>query len=130
MKLKIDFTDFSINNKVEIQDIYNSVRYWSQPDFSYKKRVHIYDDKNNEIGYVQYIILSSQDEVLYFDKNNKPIDIKDYKVTKYTSELSYKLEYNESEVASINLVDNVCEIDIFDETHINNCLLKIYGEMN
>ena len=73
--LCLNLKDLSIKNKNTICEETGLVKYWSQPDFAYKSRVHIYDSDDNEIGYVQYKILSIQDGNNCFYKDDKQIDL-------------------------------------------------------
>lgn len=124
--LYIDLNNFSLTKKSEIlkEDI---IAYWSQPDFAYKRRVHIYDSNNDEIGYVQYKILTCQSGIEYFDKTDKQIDVSDIVVENKESEYNYELVSNGNVVAKVFKDNNRLNIDIMNDSMINKCLLLVYG---
>ena len=93
--LIIDKNTFALNARNEIRDENDNLAYWSQPDFSYKQRVHVYDSKDNEIGYVQYKILSIQEKINFFDAFDKPIDMFDLNQTNKTSKWNYEISKND-----------------------------------
>ena len=79
--LVININNYSTTKKCELLDETGNIKYWSQPDFSYKKRLHVYDSSDKELGYVQYKILSSQKgDELYIE--NKKVDIDNINIEK------------------------------------------------
>lgn len=125
--LIIDLNKFSLFEKNEIENENGSTQYWSQPDFSYKRRVHIYDSENNEIGYVQYKILSSQNEIGFYDKDDKPIILDDLQILYKKDEWNYSIVKNNNEIVLLEKVDNLVKIEIKDYSEINKCLLKVFS---
>ena len=121
--LIIDLNTFALDSKYEILNEKDELQYWSQPDFAYKKRVHIYDNKDNELGYVQYKILSCQDGATFFNKEDKDIDLSDLKIINIKGDWQFDIE----DVASINVEVKKIMIDIVDEHKIDKCLLFIYS---
>lgn len=121
--LIIDLDNFALDKKSEINNEKGELQYWSQPDFAYKKRVHIYDNKDNELGYVQYKILSSQDGATYFTNDDKTVDLSDLKVINKNGDWQYDID----NVASLKVDGNKVTIDIVDENKIKKGLLLIYG---
>lgn len=127
--LIIDLKEFSLDKKNIIKSEDGILQYWSQYDFAYKKRVHLYDDKDNEIGYVQYKILSCQNKASLFDKDDNEIDISDLKIINKKSAWQYDIE----NVAVVNIENDEVLIDIVDESKKDKCLLLIFsliGEEN
>lgn len=121
--LIIDLNTFALDSKYEILNEKNELQYWSQPDFAYKKRVHIYDNKDNELGYVQYKILSCQDGSTYFNKEDRDIDLSDLKIINKKADWQFEIE----NIASVSVDKNMIMIDIVDENKIDKCLLFIYS---
>lgn len=121
--LQINIENFALNNKNEIKDETGNLQYWTQPDFSYKQRVHIYNSQNNEIGYVQYKILSIQNGNEVFDKHDNPIDLHEYKQNNKTSDWNYDIEYNGVVIAKI--IDG--KIDFIDNSNIDSSILFIFS---
>ena len=128
--LTINTKEFSIYKRNEIVDENNVVKYWSQPDFAYKNRVHIYDTDNNEIGYVQYINLSIQEEVEVYDKNDNRIDINKYSYVNYNSQWQYSIKYNGEDLGNLNLKSENCEINITNSDLEDMCILFIFSNFN
>ena len=118
--LYIDFNNFELNSRYEIKDEDGVVRYWSQSDFAYKQRVHIYDENDNEIGYVQYKILSIQDGVEYYSKDDIKLDLSNYVIDNKDNG-DYDIRNNGMVVCSVR----GGQIDIIDNN--NECLLLVYG---
>lgn len=125
--LIIDLEKFSLYSKNEIVNGNGNLQYWSQPDFSYKHRVHIYDKESNEIGYVQYKILSTQDTINYFDKEDKEISISNLTVKNKSGEWDYSIYKDNEQIASLNSKDNKVYIEINNDLEADKCLLLIFG---
>lgn len=125
--LIIDLEKFSLYSKNEIVNDNGNLQYWSQPDFSYKHRVHIYDKDSNEIGYVQYKILSTQDTINYFDKEDKEISISNLTVKNKSGEWDYSIYKDNEQIASLNSKDNKVYIEINNDLEADKCLLLIFG---
>ena len=112
--LIINKDKFSIDCRNEIVDEDGNIKFWCQPDFAFKKRLHVYDENNNEIGYVQYKILKSQEAVEYYDHNNNKLDFSDYQVVgdnwnieiTHNSAVVLKSEVN-GENAIVDIKDNL-----------------------
>lgn len=119
----IDIKNFSINNKNQILNEEGKICFWSIYDFAYKKRVHIYDSLNNEIGYVQYKIISTQNDTLCFDLEDKLIDMNGFKAINKKDNWTYDITYNDKSVATV--VDG--RITIEDSSIINKCILFIFS---
>lgn len=122
--LIINKDKFSIDCKNEILDENGSIKYWCQPDFAFKKRLHVYDEKNNEIGYVQYKILKSQDAVEYYNHNNNKIDISDYKIV--GDNWNVEILHKDCVVLESKINGDYINIDIKD----NLSLLILFGLQN
>lgn len=121
--LIINIDDFALNKRNEILDETGKLIFWSQPDFAYKQRVHIYDDVNNEIGYVQYKILSIQEGNEIYDSFDSRLDLSGFKQLNMINIWTYDIELNGSIVASIK----EGKIEIADNSIINKCLLFIFS---
>lgn len=124
--LIINTSDFALNAKNEIKDENGNLVFWSQPDFSYKQRVHVYDAQNEEIGYVQYKILSSQEHINFFDKTDKPIDMSDIKQVNKKTKWEYQLE-KDNVICEVKENGSNVIIDIKDNEQINSCILLIFS---
>ena len=118
--LKIDLNNFDISKRNEILNGNGDMEYWCQPDFAYKKRLHVYDNKNNEIGYVQYKILSSQEGIEYYDAKDNKIDFGNLGINKI-SKTNFSIKDNDEIVADIN--EGI--LNIKEKT--DECLLLILG---
>lgn len=118
--LIINKDKFSIQTKSEILDETDNVKYWCQPDFAFKGRLHVYDENNDEIGYVQYKILKSQDGVEYYDHKDNKINVDDYCIDgegfnlQITKNNSIVLNSKESdEKVMIDCKDNISLLILF-----------------
>lgn len=123
--LNIDINNFNLENRNEIKDDNGSVKYWSQKDFAYKKRIHVYDDVNNEIGYVQYKILSIQAGIEVYDRHDNLIDMKAFDVVNKTSRWDYEITCNGNSVCK---VENG-KIAVIDGSDTNKCILFIFTQI-
>lgn len=121
--LIIDINNFELSKRNEITDETGKVQFWTQPDFAYKQRVHIYDCLDNEIGYVQYKVLSIQNGNEIHDKEDKLIDINGFKKVNSQSNWNYEIEYNGAVICCVN----EGKIEIVDNSDINKCLLFIFS---
>jgi len=123
--LIINKDNFDLNGKIEIFDENKNIKYWSQYDFSYKRRVHIYDEFNNEIGYVQYKILTTQDSNEVFDYQDNPIDISNF-VIKDKKDNNYDIYHENNKVGSVTEEKDSINIEILNDSLINNCILFVF----
>ena len=111
--LVIDINNYSTTKKCELLDETGNIKYWSQPDFSYKKRLHVYDSSDKELGYVQYKILSSQKgDELYIE--NKKVDIDNINIEK-NGENSFVVKNGNKTIIVANKKDNLINVDIADD---------------
>ena len=124
--LIIDNNTFALNAKNEIKDENGNLKYWSQPDFSYKQRVHVYDNQDNEIGYVQYKILSSQEHINFFDYTDKEIDMADLTQINKQSKWNYQIARNDV-ICEVKEDNNKVLIDIKDSNLVDKCILFIFS---
>lgn len=67
------------NEKVEVLND-DTVVFWSQPDFSYKSRVHIYNCNNTEIGYIQYKTTSTQIGNIVYFSDDEIVDLSSFSI--------------------------------------------------
>ena len=125
--LTIKLDNFDLFSKNEILDENGCIRYWTQYDFSYKHRVHIYDTNDDEIGYVQYKILSIQDSAKIFAKDDKELDLSYLSNIEYKDKWNYTITNNGNVIASVKSNDNKVVIDINDEQLVNECILYIFS---
>lgn len=124
--LIINNNTFALDARNEIMDENGNLKYWSQPDFSYKQRVHVYDNQDNEIGYVQYKILSCQEHINFFDNTDKPIDMSDLKQINVQSKWNYQIS-NGDIVCEVKENGNNVLIDVKDDNQINRCILFVFS---
>ena len=128
--LIIDKETFGIGNKNLINNENGELQYWTQPDFSYKKRLHIYDKNDNEIGYVQYKILSCQEGNGFFSKEDKQINLDEWNYQNDKSEWNYDVYYKDALMSRIVNDDYLIKITINDDSYINECLFMIFGKIS
>lgn len=121
--LILDLDNFSLDTKTEIKNEEGKLQYWSQPDFAYKKRVHIYDDKDNEVGYVQYKILSNQSHPIICTKDDNEIDFTDFKIINNDENGKYEIE----NVAVVKNDNKRLLIEIKDNNKTDKCILFIFS---
>lgn len=127
--LCLNLKDLSIKNINTICDETGLVKYWSQPDFAYKSRVHIYDSEDNEIGYVQFKILSIQDGINFFDKEDNPIEMKDFKVVNQKDEYNFEIINNDN-IVYVNRKEDSLLIKYDKNIDLNRCILFIVSLLN
>lgn len=127
--LYLDLKDFSLNNKNNIYDENNTVKYWSQPDFAYKSRVHVYDASDNEIGYVQFKILSIQEGITYCDKEDNLIQMNDFELLEQTDKYSFRIKHNDL-IIDVVEKDNRLVIEDSKDIDLNRCILFIVSLLN
>lgn len=111
-------------NKVEIIDNDNVV-FWSQPDFSYKHRVHIYSNSNDEIGYIQYKVTSNQNGNIIFYPNDNIADISELSCI-IIDDLHIRILDKGSEIGNIEYLGDDIIISINNSDIINMYILFIY----
>lgn len=120
--MKISVKDFEISKKNEIIDENGNIKYWCQPDFSYKKRLHVYNSDNNEIGYVQYKVISLQSDVEYFDAADNKLDYSEYTFVE-EKDSSFVVLYDGNKIAT------VCNDTFEINDREDECLLFIFGNI-
>lgn len=125
--LIINLDNFSLDSKNEIYDENEKLKYWSQYDFSYKHRVHIYDADDNEIGYVQYRILSTQESAKVFSKEDKEIDLSNISNSEFKDKWNYSIVNDGNVIASVRSDGDKAIIDIMNEQLFNECILYIFS---
>lgn len=125
--LIINIDNFDINTKTEMNNGDGELKYWSQPDFSYKRRTHIYDSRDNEIGYVQYKVLSIQDNNGVFSKEDNPILLDDFYINNRQSIWNYDIFKDNNLIASIEENGGKVIIKILNEDYTEKCLLLVYS---
>lgn len=120
----IDKNKFTINTRYDLLNENGNIEFWCQPDFAYKMRLHIYDKNNEEIGYVQYKILSIQDGVEYYDSKDNRLDFSSYIIN--GKDNNYEIIHDDVVVLKSILKENVIEVDVKD----NLSLLILFGLIN
>lgn len=118
-----------LKDKNKILDENGNIRFWCQYDFAYKGRSHVYDNKDNEIGYVQFKILSIQKEIGFFDKDDNPIQIDSYEITNQKDEYNFDIKFNDS-LITIKSEDEKLIIDYDNNIDLNKCILFIVSLLN
>lgn len=116
--------EFSINTRYDLLNENGNIEFWCQPDFAYKMRLHVYDKNDDEIGYVQYKILSIQEKVEYYDNEDNKLDLSSYIIN--GKDYNYEIIHNDIVVLKSILKEDVIEIDNKD----NLSLLILFGLMN
>ena len=139
MLLILDKNTFSLQDKVELKDENNNLKYWSIYDFAYKNRTRLFDENDNEIGYLQFKVLSSQDEIgFYHIDGNKITSLKlneDLKDEYYLETLNWYIKgdikkWNYKVVDKDNKEIMSVETDkaiIIDDLDVVNCLMIIFA---
>lgn len=122
--ITINKDKFSIATRYDLLNENGNIEFWCQPDFAYKMRLHVYDKNNDEIGYVQYKILSTQDGVEYYDNKDNKIDLYSYIVN--GKDYNYEITHNGVVVLKSVLKENEIEVDVKD----NLSLLILFGLIN
>ena len=122
--ITINKDKFSIATRYDLLNENGNIEFWCQPDFAYKMRLHVYDKNNDEIGYVQYKILSTQDGVEYYDNKDNKLDLNSYIVK--GKDYNYEITHNDVVVLKSILKENKIEVDVKD----NLSLLILFGLIN
>lgn len=122
--ITINKDKFSIVTRYDLLNENGNIEFWCQPDFAYKMRLHVYDKNNDEIGYVQYKILSTQDGVEYYDNKDNKLDLNSYIVN--GKDYNYEITHNDVVVLKSILKENEIEVDVKD----NLSLLILFGLIN
>lgn len=117
-----------LHDVVQIMDN-NSVVYWSQPDFSYKHRIHLYNVDNKEIGYVQYKVTSEQKDNYVFSCDDSVIDVSSYSYSK-DDEGCINILLNNNKIANLKFVDDSIDISFNNNDAIDIMMLYIYSILN
>ena len=71
--------------------------------------------------------MSSQNEIGFYDKDDKPIILDDLQILYKKDEWNYSIVKNNNEIVLLEKVDNLVKIEIKDYSEINKCLLKIFS---
>lgn len=131
MILKYVDSAFALNGKTELLNEIGELVYTCIYDFAYKNRIRILDNKNNELAYIQFKVISGVDQVTLYDKIDKPIAyIKDN--TEVLLEDEWKISNDKvltkdgKEV--MNVVDNV--ITINNDNDILKCIMCLFVSNN
>ena len=74
MIIKINLNNVSINSRIDFLDEKSNLLYWSIYDFSYKRRMRLFDNKDNELGYVNLKIESLNNVETIYDKQDNKLD--------------------------------------------------------
>lgn len=122
--ITINKDKFSIATRYDLLNEDGKIEFWCQPDFAYKMRLHVYDKNNDEIGYVQYKILSTQDGVEYYDNKDNKLDLSSYVVD--GENYNYEIIHNDVVVLKSILKENEIKVDVKD----NLSLLILFGLIN
>lgn len=122
----IDTKNLILGKRNNIVDENDELVYWTQPDFSYKHRVHIYRADNSEVGYVQYKILSIQKDVEYYDYMDNRLEFSNYKIVNKKSNFEYDIECD-NDVTNITHDGERCYIE--SNTNLDKCLLLFFGNL-
>ena len=118
-----------LENKDIVFDETNNTRYWCQYDFAYKARTHVYDNENNEIGYIQFKVLSIQKGISFFDKDDNPIQMDDIVIINQEDKNNFVLKYCES-IVTVTKNDDRLNIDYSENIDLNKCILFIVSLLN
>lgn len=122
--IAINKDKFSIATRYDLLNEDGKIEFWCQPDFAYKMRLHVYDKNNDEIGYVQYKVLSIQDGVEYYDNKDNKLDLSSYVVN--GENYNYEIIHNDVVVLKSILKENEIKVDVKD----NLSLLILFGLIN
>lgn len=120
---KINIDNFTITTKCLATDDNQEVVFYSQPDFAYKKRLHIYNSNNEEVGYVQYKILSIQNCNELFDASDRKIDVDDIEVVYETNDILVK----ENGEVIMNIINNDNQISVDIKEIEDKYILLLYS---
>lgn len=126
----INIDNFDVNKKNEINNSDGELRYWSQPDFSYKRRTHLYDSNDNEIGYIQYKVLSIQDRNDVYNKEDKPILFDGFVIKNRQSIWNYEIFKDDVLIAHIEENSGKVTIEILNEDFVDKCMLFVYSNFD
>ncbi len=73
MELVYDENDLIKRNRCELKDENGVLRYWGIYDFAFKYRTRIFDERDEEIAYVQKDISAEENVVGFFDPADRKI---------------------------------------------------------
>lgn len=121
------YIDFKDKNRIFNEE--NNTKFWCQNDFAYKGRTHVYDFENNEIGYIQFIVLSIQKEICFFDKNDNQIAMDDLQIVNQKDENNFDIKYCDS-IIKVTKQDERLQIDYDKNIDLNRCILFIISLLN
>lgn len=81
MIIKVNLKNVSISSRIDFLDENNSLLYWSIYDFSYKRRMRLFDSNDNELGYVTLKIDSlNNTEAVYDKQDNKLAEYSEFNI--------------------------------------------------
>ena len=81
MIIKVNLENISISSRIDFFDENNSLLYWSIYDFSYKRRMRLFDSNDNELGYVTLKIDSlNNTEAVYDKQDNKLAEYSEFNI--------------------------------------------------
>lgn len=81
MIIKVNLKNVSISSRIDFLDENNGLLYWSIYDFSYKRRMRLFDSNDNELGYVTLKIDSlNNTEAVYDKQDNKLAEYSEFNI--------------------------------------------------
>lgn len=82
MEVIVNLKNTTINSRIDFLDENNNLIYWSIYDFSYKRRMRLFDNKDNELGYINLKIESLNNvEAIYDIQDNKLDEYKEANIS-------------------------------------------------
>lgn len=113
-KIKVNIEN--LDNRIDFIDEDNSLLYWSIYDFSYKRRMRIFDNNDINVGYVKLKIDTLNNDIEFCDKQDNLLETfnLDY-LSGNIDELKLDIIKNNVSFMHIDKINNECIIEVFDD---------------
>lgn len=93
MIIKVNLENISISSRIDFLDENNGLLYWSIYDFSYKRRMRLFDSNDNELGYVTLKIDSlNNTEAVYDKQDNKLAEYSEFNIDGDIKSYEFKID--------------------------------------
>ena len=107
--MKLNIENLSLDSRIDfIED--NKVVYYGIYDFSYKRRIRIFDGEDNELGYVQLQRGNIVEDVICCDKKDIVLNVFDKDCVKGEN-YNFVFEIDGKQIMSVNRDNNECIIN-------------------
>lgn len=116
--MKLNIENISLDSRIDFIDN-DKVVYYGIYDFAYKRRIRIFDDLDNELGYVQLQRGNILEDVVCCDKKDTILNIFNSNDVKGdVDNFNFVFEIDGKQIMRASKQDNECLIDVSKENEV------------